>query len=290
MSPVNGTQNYYYREAPIQTVTVNNKVYDTTTNASAVVGGSVDGDIYRASGMFFNNASAGVQAVNTNALVVINTQSPQWNIAGYTSGAVSTSATIARAQVILNQPGIVSNKPFDGSTSATVTSNSSGSVQLGDSSLADGSLAAPITFGPAGVLTTGVFANSLPGPKLVTLSNSLVDTTNYTMASGSTLTTSAEILSNPNAQTVVAASSSSGFILQGLSNSGSGSGSALSKADSAPSSAPSSASASSQGGSGSSAKDDQKSASTGGSGSVTATVSPGGDVAIPAVSVIASAE
>lgn len=288
VSPISGTQNYYYREAPIQTVTVNNKVYDTTTNASAVVS-SVDGDVYHASGMFFNNASAGVQAVNTNALVVTNTQSPQWNTTGYTSGGVSTSATIARSQVILDQPGTVSNKPFDGSTSATVTSNSSGSVQLGDPVLADGSLAAPIAFGPSGVLTTGAFVNPLPGQKSVNLSNTLVDAANYTMVSGSALTTNAEIYSNPSAQTVVAASSSSSFLLQGLSNSGSSAASTISKADSTTSSAPSSAS--SQGSSGSSAKGDQKSSTASASAkTVSVSPSPGGDVPIPAASIIALAD
>ncbi|CAM3821477.1 ESPR-type extended signal peptide-containing protein [Polynucleobacter arcticus] len=287
VNPVNGTQNYYYREAPIQTVTVNNKVYDTTTNASAVVS-TVDGDIYRASGIFFTNASAGSQTVNSSALAITNTNS-SWVVDGYSIGNVSSSATIAKANVFLSNPGTVSNKPYDGTTSATITGNSSGVAQLGNATAANGSLAPNSTFGPAGVDTTGVFASPLPGQQTVNLANTLTDTANYTLAGGSTLTTTAEIASNPNAQTVVAASSSSGFILQGLSNSGSGSGSTLSKADSAPSSAPSSASASSQGSSGSSAKEDQKSASAG-SGSVTATVSPGGDVAIPAVSIVALAD
>jgi hypothetical protein len=164
-------------------------------------------------------------------------------------------------------------------------------VQLGNAITANGSLAANTSFGPAGVDTTGVFASPLPGQQNVSLANTLIDTANYTLASGSALTTSAEILSNPNAQTVVAASSSSGYILQGLSSSGASSSSALTKADSAPSSTPSSASASSQGSSGSTAKEDQKGSTAGTStGTVSVSPSPGGDVPIPGAPIIALAD
>ena len=387
VTPVSATQNFYYRSAPTANVTVDNKVYDTTTNASGVVSGAVDGDTLQASGMGFDNASAGTQAVNSSALSISSANS-SWVVNGYLTGAVSTNATISKANVtladvsannkvydtttnasinstgnatvalgnstlangslntstvftnytvsgaftnasagnnqtvnlttvltdstnytvsggsqtttnatiskanvFLNVPGTVSDKPYDGSTSATVTTNSSGVAQLGNSVAANGSLAANTTFGPAGVDTTGVFASPLPGQQIVNLANTLADTANYTLASGSTLITSAEILSNADAQSVTAASSSSGYLLQGLSSSGSGSSSTLSKADSAPSSTPTSASASSQGSSGSSAKEDQKSSTASTStGTVSVTPSPGGDVPIPAVPMIALAD
>lgn len=280
-----------------------NKVYDTTTNASisnngtatVVLGNSTlaDGSLnsstaftnYTVSGAFAN-ASAGNQTVN---LTTVLADSTNYTVSG--SSQTNTNTTIAKANVNLNVPGTVSDKPYDGTTSATVMTNSSGVVQLGNASLANGSLATNTTFGPAGVDTTGVFASPLPGQQTVNLVNTLKDTANYTLASGSTLTTSAEIFSNSNAQTVLAASSSSGYILQGLSSSGGSSGSASSKADSSSSSAPSSASASSQGGSGSTAKEDQKgSTASASTGTVSVTPSPGGDVPIPAVPMIALAD
>jgi hypothetical protein len=291
--------------------TANNKVYDTTTNASltsnssgvvqlgnatAANGSLAANTSFASSGVdstgAFNNASAGTQIVSINNALI--------DTANYTlvvGRTLNTSAVIAKANVFLNVPGTVSDKTYDGTTSATVTNNSSGVAQLGNSVAANGSLAANTSFGPAGVDTTGVFASPLPGQQIVNLANTLADTANYTLAGGSTLTTTAEILSNPNAQTVVAASSSSGYILQGLSSSGSSSSSssssssASSKADSSSSSAPSSASASSQGGSGSTAKEDQKgSTASTSTGTVSVTPSPGGDVPIPALPMIALAD
>ena len=190
----------------------------------------------------------------------------------------------------LNIPGTVSNKPYDGTTSATLTTNSSGVVQLGNSITANGSLADPSTFGPTGVLTSGEFTSSLPGLKTVNLANALLDTANYSLAGGSTLTTTAEILGNSNAQTVISASVSTGYILQSLTTSGTTASSALASADSAPSKATTKASTStsSQGSSGSSPKEDQKGASASpNAGTVSVTPSPSGDVPIPGVPIIA---
>ena len=163
------------------------------------------------------------------------------------------------------------NKVYD----ATINASSlvSGSVD-GDSLSANG-----ITF-----------KNPNPGLQLLNTSALVVSNTNSSWTIGGysigNVSSSAEIFPDSDSQTVLAASSSLGFILQGSS-----SASNLSKADSVPSSSPSSASSSSQGSLGSSTKDDQKSSTASASTrTVSVSLTPGGDVPIPAVSIIALAD
>ena len=130
---------------------------------------------------------------------------------------INTTATITKANVILNTSGIANNKYYDGTTAAAISTNSSGVVQLGNSSSANGSLAAESAFGPASVTTTGVFASPNVGLQAVNLINGLIDSTNFTIVSGSALFTSAYILANQGpGQNTGGAIFSTPYILQNL--------------------------------------------------------------------------
>ena len=191
ISTVTGTQNFYYRSAPTVNVTVNNKVYDTTQNASGSVSGAVDGDVLATSGLKFNNASAGAQTVNTSTLTIVSANSA-WNISGY-SATTTNNATIAKASVTLNVAGTVSDKVYDTTTNASMTGNSSGYVLLGNSSSANGNTTNS-AFAVGGVGTTGAFTNASAGVgQTVNLTNTLLDTTNYTLVAGSVLSNIATI-------------------------------------------------------------------------------------------------
>jgi hypothetical protein len=232
----------------------------------------------------FSNASAGTQTVNLTTALADTTN---FTLSG--ASQTNTTAVISKANVNLNVAGTASDKPYDGTTSATVTNNSSGVVQLGNATAANGSLASDSAFSSSGVGTTGVFDDFMPGLRVVNLANVLLDTANFTLVSGSTLTTSAEILPTSNSRTVESASVSTAYILQGSTTSGSGGQSTSSATTS--SSASTSSTSSSQGSSGSSSSEDKNSASSGtSSGSVTTSASPGGDVPLPIAPLIALTE
>ena len=194
--------------------TVNNKVYDTTTNASIASNGSATvilGNASLANGSVnssvaytnytgitgnFTNASAGTQTANLTAVIGDTTNYTIASIDGTSAtnglAQAATTATISKANVVLNVSGAASNKVYDTTTNALVTGNSSGVVQLGDSSYAGG-VAGNTTFAASLVNTGGTFTNASAGSQTVNLANTLKDATNYTIVSDSALTTSATI-------------------------------------------------------------------------------------------------
>ena len=82
---------------------------------------------------------------------------------------------------------------YDTTTNATITGNSSGVVQLGNASTANGTLASNTTFAAGGVTTTGIFTNASAGTQTVNVANALIDTVNYSLVGGTNLSTSATI-------------------------------------------------------------------------------------------------
>ena len=184
----------------ITAVTVNNKVYDTTTNASinsssATVAlgnaSSANGStISQAFNNFtesavFNNASAGTgKTVNLSAVL---TDSTNYSIVSQVSTA---TANITQAQVTVSNT-VAANKTYDATTAANL-SGTVVTVALGNPNAANGTLANTSTNNSL-VSVSGVFANASAGNQTVLLTNTLADTTNYTLALASQLTTSATI-------------------------------------------------------------------------------------------------
>ena len=184
-------------------VTVDDKVYDTTTNAAIAGLGSAtvtlgnasaaNGSLatatnftgnYTASGVF-QNAAAGVQNVTLSAVLADSTN--------YTVASInSINATIMKANVTIS--GVAANdKVYDATTNASFnTSNATVSVALGNASAANGSVT---TVTNASLLSgvTGAFANAAAGNQTVSLTTALSDTTNYTLASGSQASANATI-------------------------------------------------------------------------------------------------
>ncbi|MFK0380266.1 beta strand repeat-containing protein, partial [Pandoraea sp. NPDC090278] len=180
----------------------NNKVYDTTTNASLSNNGTAtvqlgnasaaNGSLaaasafnnYTVSGQFAN-ASAGNQTVNLNAAL---TDTTNYSVAA--GSQTNTTATIAKANVTI-AGAQANNKVYDTTTNASLSNNGTATVQLGNASAANGSLAAASAFNNYTV--SGQFANASAGNQTVNLNAALTDTTNYSVAAGSQTQTSATI-------------------------------------------------------------------------------------------------
>ncbi|WP_255221023.1 YDG domain-containing protein, partial [Herbaspirillum rubrisubalbicans] len=184
----------------VSNVTANNKVYDTTTNASisgktvtvalgnssAANGSTVNNTTMNVTTVTgtFANASAGNQTVNLNATLSDTTN--------YTlvSAQNTTTANIAKANVTMGVIS-VSDKVYDGTTNAALGAGSA-TVQLGNSSAADGSLASASNF--TNVNVTGGFVTASAGSnKSVNLTVALADTTNYSLSGGTQINTTANI-------------------------------------------------------------------------------------------------
>jgi filamentous hemagglutinin family protein len=174
-------------------LTVADKVYDTTTNA-AISGGYIValGNASLANGSLaanttftnfnitggFANASAGTQAVNiTYSLTDTTNYTLQ---SGASSGSFNTTATISKAQIQISSNGSVANKTYDGLTNATLATYPVGTVFLGNSARADGSL---VGLSPADlrsyVRTAASFASPNVGNQTVNFQYSPYDSTNF---------------------------------------------------------------------------------------------------------------
>jgi hypothetical protein len=107
-------------------------------------------------------------------------------VAGYNVNQTmnATGGTISKANVTITTNGTVSNKVFDNTTAATITVNASGTAQLGNATLANGSVNASSNF--TAITTSAVFTNASVGTQIVNLTAVLEDTINYTI-SGSTM-------------------------------------------------------------------------------------------------------
>lgn len=185
--------NVFYRIAPNLTITAgnNSKVFDATNNTASgnyTVAGLIDGDTVNtnASGRVTAYASA---AAGTGLHVnVVNTTLTMNNavVAGYNVNQTmnATGGTISKANVTITTNGTVSNKVFDNTTAATITVNASGTAQLGNATLANGSVNASSNF--TAITTSAVFTNASVGTQIVNLTAVLEDTINYTI-SGSTM-------------------------------------------------------------------------------------------------------
>ena len=84
-----------------------------------------------------------------------------------------------------------SNKVYDTTTNASLSSNGTATVALGNSSLANGLVNNATRFNNYSV--SGAFANASAGNQTVNLATVLKDTTNYTLANASQKTTRAII-------------------------------------------------------------------------------------------------
>ncbi|QJP99853.1 hypothetical protein C798_06305 [Herbaspirillum rubrisubalbicans Os34] len=201
------TQNYTRANIAQASVVVSNasvsdKVYDTTTNASLVTGSALVqlGNAAAANGSLANaaaytnltltggfvNASAGMnKVVNVNVALMDTTN---YTLSGATQ--VNTTASIAKANVTVANV-TASNKVYDTTTNASVSNVGSATVQLGNASAANGSLASAV--GYSNYAVTGAFLNATAGSQTVNLTTVLGDTTNYTLSSGSQNNTTASI-------------------------------------------------------------------------------------------------
>ncbi|MBU3617850.1 filamentous hemagglutinin N-terminal domain-containing protein [Polynucleobacter sp. JS-Fieb-80-E5] len=194
IASVAGTRNYYYRNNPNLSINnVSDKVYDTTTNASGnILGGLIDGDTASIVRMQFNSSSAGLRSVNLGSGASFT--NANWSVSGYginSASSILNNATISKANVTLTTNGTVSDKVYDATTNAAVLTNSSGVVQLGNATLANG---ATTSTSFTNVTTTGSFNNASAGnQKTVVLNNALLDSTNYTIVNGAQLSTTATI-------------------------------------------------------------------------------------------------
>ena len=198
--PTTSLANIAQAQVIISSVGVNNKVYDTTANASinnvtatvalgnaSLANGSTSSQAFSnfTENASFINASAGAnKSVSLNATLADTTN---YTIA---SQVLTTSANISKAQVTISNVS-VSNKTYDASTVANV-SGSTIQTSLGNSTSANGNLSAPVTNSSL-VTVSGVFSNASAGNQSVVLTNVLNDTTNYSLAAGTPVTSSAYI-------------------------------------------------------------------------------------------------
>ncbi len=191
--------------------TVSSKVFDTTVSAvvisnssgtvalgnSTAANGSTSSSNFSAinTSATFANASAGVQIINlTDAL----RDTLNYTLIAGANAALATGATISKANVTITTNGSVSNKVFDMSTSSAITTNATGTVQLGNAALANGSVNSSVGF--TAINTTSSFTNASAGMQTVNLTAALRDTTNYTIVGGSStkLGTSSATISKAN--------------------------------------------------------------------------------------------
>ena len=192
-------------------LTVSDKVYDTTTNTYTTGNATATvqlGNANNANGALnsstsfagavnstaaFVNASASTGEVAVAGIVITpartnvnitNSLAASADTANYTitSGSVlTTSATISKAGVVITDPGAVATKAYDGSTSATVSSNATGYAFMGNASLPNGATN-NVSF--SGLNTNGVFVNPGCGTQNVNLTSTLKDAANYTFVPG----------------------------------------------------------------------------------------------------------